>query len=115
MTKSIIVNTETGEIAASFEGHVIDANELAATGKIGHEALNPVLHLGDVVTVVARCKVVAINHVDDEKRGLVRAHKLAIASGGLVEQADDVERILERMRADQDAANGTQALPLERY
>lgn len=113
MTK-VLVNMETGEVADSFEGQTIDANDIAATGKIGDDRLNPSLHLGQVVTIVARCVVTSIGHSDDDKRGLVRSHKLAMTRGGLVEDAKHVEALLERMKADQDAANGTPALPLDR-
>lgn len=108
------VNSETGELADTFEGKVIDANDIAATGKIGDDRLNPSLHLGDIVTILARCVVTSIGHTDDDKRGLVRTHKLAMIHGGLVDDAQHVEALLEWMKSDQDAANGTPALPLDR-
>lgn len=116
-SRQFVADTETGEITEmveAFEGHPIDANDIAATGKIGDDRLNPSLHLGQVVTIVARCVVTSIGHADDNKRGLVRSHKLAVTRGGLVDDAQHVEAILERMKADQDAANGTPALPLDR-
>lgn len=104
--------TKTPE-ADVFEGHTIDANEYAVTGKLGHDLHNTTLQLGDIVPIVARCRITAIAHKNDDKRGLVRVHKFELVNGGLAGNEEIIDVILEQIRADIDAADGTPGLPLD--
>ena len=76
-SRQFVADTETGEITEmveAFEGHPIDANDIAATGKIGDDRLNPSLHLGQVVTIVARCVVTSIAVDSSKMRNMSRPY-----------------------------------------